>query len=107
MRKVKIPVCVETSAHPEDCFGIGTDLRLGDAADCHPSMGNGVSRRKAECLVNVRFRFCASTEKKLGGSDESMSGSQVAIQCQCLLAFSDALCHAFRKYLKEAQKHVS
>ena len=31
MRDGIIPVCVEAPAHPEDCFGIGTKLRLSKA----------------------------------------------------------------------------
>src|SRR5262249_8759315 len=63
MREGGISVCVEAPAHPDDCFGIGTELRLGEADHCHPSVGTGVARRKAECLVNVSFSFCASSKK--------------------------------------------
>jgi len=80
MRKGKIPVRVETSAHPEDCFGIDTELRLGKADPYHPSMGHGVARRKTQCLVDVSFGFCASAKKKLGVPDDSMSAGQIAIQ---------------------------
>ena len=71
-----------------------------------PSVGQDVARRKAECLVDVGFGFCASTKKKLGVPDESMSAGQIAIQRQRLLAFSDALSCAVRKNLHEAQDQV-
>ena len=106
MRDGHIPVCVEAPTHPDDCFGIGTELRLGKADHCHPSMGKGIARRKAESLADVRFGLCASTKKNLCDPDESMSAGQIAIQRQCVLALSYALCPAFRKYLHDAQKHV-
>ena len=31
MRNGMISVCVEAPAQPDDCFGIGTELRLGEA----------------------------------------------------------------------------
>src|SRR6266478_646167 len=98
MRDGIIPVCVEAPAHPDDCFGIGTELRLGKADPYHPSRSLGVARRKAECLVDMRFGFCASTKKILGEADMSMSPGQIAIQRQRLLAFSDALSYAVRKH---------
>ena len=73
MRERIVSVCVEAPAHPDDCFGIGTELRLGKADLYHPSRGKGVARRKAECLVDVRFGFCASTKKTLREADKSMS----------------------------------
>jgi hypothetical protein len=91
MRDGIIPVYVEAATHPDDCFGIGVELRRG----------------KAECLVDVRFGFCTSTKEILGEADESMSAGQIAIQRQRLLAFRDALSCAFRKYLHEAQNRVS
>src|SRR5215472_9715654 len=101
-----VPVCVEAPAHPTDCFGIG-ELRLGEADDCQPLMSKGVTRRKAECLVDVRFGFCASAKEILGKADISMSEGQISIQRQSLLAFRDALSCASRKYLHDAQSRVS
>jgi hypothetical protein len=54
MRGGMVSVCVKSPAQPDDCFGIGTELHLGEADDCHPSMGKNVARRKAECLIDVR-----------------------------------------------------
>jgi hypothetical protein len=60
-------------------------------------VSKNVARRKAECLVDVNFGFCASAKKKLGVPDESMSARQIAIQRQRLLALSHALSGAVRK----------
>jgi hypothetical protein len=38
-----------------------------------PFRSKGVARRKAECLVDVRFGFFAPTKKKLREADKSMS----------------------------------
>jgi hypothetical protein len=65
--------CVETPPHPGDRFGLGTNLRLGKADPHHPSRGNGVERRKPQCLVDVTFSFGISTKKILGEADLSMS----------------------------------
>ena len=73
MRDGIIPVCVEPAAHPDDRFGIGTELCLRKADPYHPSRTQVVARRKAERLVDVRFGFCASTKEILGEADESMS----------------------------------
>ena len=73
MRKGIIPICLEAPAQPSDCFGIGIELHLGKADTYHPSMGQSVARRKAECLVDVSFGFCASTKEDLGEPDETMS----------------------------------
>jgi hypothetical protein len=70
-------------------------------------VGTGVARRKAECLVDVSFGFCASTKKNLCAPDQGMSVGQITIQRQRVLALSNALGHAFRKHLHEAQQHVS
>ena len=103
MRDGNIPVCVEAPVHPEDCFGIGTKLRLGKAHIKHPPVCKGIARRKAECLVDVSFSLCASTKEILGKADISMSAGQIAIQRQRLLAFGDAPRCAVRKYLREAE----
>ena len=92
--------------HPDDRFGIGSELHLGKADPYHPSMSHGVARRKAECLVDVRFGFCASTKKILGEANKSMSAGQVAIQRQCLLAVCDAFGHASRIHLDDAKNQV-
>src|SRR5215471_5653298 len=103
----KIPICVEAPAHPDDSFGIGFELRLGEADYRHPSVGTGVARRKAECLVDVGFGFSASTKKNLCAPDESMSVGQIAIQRQCVLALSDTLGSTFSEDLHLTKNHVS
>ena len=97
MREGMISVCVDAPAQPDDCFSIEIEVHLGEADPYHPSVGKGVARRKAECLVDVSFGFCPSTKKKLGQSDENMSRGCIAIQRQCLLAFSNALRRAVRQ----------
>src|SRR6516165_1886118 len=61
MHEGSVSVCVNAPAHPDDGFRIGTELLLGEADHCHPSVGIGVARRKAQCLVDVSFALCAST----------------------------------------------
>ena len=73
MRERIVSVCVEAPTHPTDCFGIGTELHLGKAHVYQPFRSKGVARRKAECLVDVRFGFFAPTKKKLREADKSMS----------------------------------
>src|SRR6516165_4829801 len=107
LREGRIAVCVEAPPQPDDSFGIGTKLRLRETDHCHPSVGTGVARRKAECLVNVSFSFCASSKKNLCASDESMSVGQITIQRQCVLALSDTLGPTFSEDLHHTQNHVS
>jgi len=64
-----IAVCVEAPAQPDHCFGICTELSLGEPDRYHPSIGKGVARRKAECFVDMSFSFRASPEKMLGDTD--------------------------------------
>jgi len=92
-----ISVCVEAATQPDDCFGIGIELRLGAAYRQKPPVGQDVPRGKTECLLDVRFGFCPSAKKKLGVPDESMSAGQIAIQRQRLLALSHALSCTIRK----------
>jgi hypothetical protein len=73
MRERVISVSFDAPAQPDDRFSIGIEVHLGDADPYHPSMGKGVARRKAECLVEVRFGFCASAKKNLCAPDDSMS----------------------------------
>ena len=63
-----ISVGLEAPTQPDDRFGIGTELRLGEATHTIHRVSKDVARRKAECLVDVSFGFCASTEKILGVS---------------------------------------
>ena len=101
-----VPVCVEAPAQPDDSFGIKVELHLGEADPRHPSGGQGIARRKAECLLNVYFGFLATADKDLRGADHAMGVSQVSIQCQCPLAFGNALRSAIGQYLDGSKQHM-
>src|ERR1700730_18699005 len=98
-----VPVCVEAPAQPDDSFGIKVELHLGEANPRHPSGGQGIARRKEECLLNVAFGFLATAEKILGKTDERMGVGKISIQRQRLLKFTNALIRSFRKHLHAAQ----
>jgi hypothetical protein len=72
MRERVIPVCLDASAQPGDCFSIGVEMQLGDADPYHPLRSKGVARRKAKRLLDVTFGFCASTKEIFGVPNETM-----------------------------------
>src|SRR5439155_20942709 len=57
MRDGIISVGFETPAQPSDRFGVGVELNFGEADPHHPPGGDGIARRKTECLLDVGFGF--------------------------------------------------
>src|SRR5437016_13562022 len=81
-------------------------MQLGNADPPHPNERKCVARRKTERLVDMKFSFAGTTKKEFGEADEIVGESKVSIQCQSLLAFSDALTYSLCVHLDVAQIRV-
>ena len=106
MGERKVAVGLNASSQPTDCFGIRTELYLGDADNMHPPVGKDIARGETESLLYMAFGLGGATHKKLGDTDRAVSVGQIAIQRQCLLAFSNPLGRAVCKNVDATQDPV-
>ena len=91
MRAWMISVDLDRATEPRDRLLVGAELQLGEAREHHPNKGVRIARTEAECLLDMGLGLRAATKKILGETDVGVRISQISIQRQCLLAFSNAL----------------
>ena len=91
MQDGMISVGFDAPAQPGNRFRVGAERQLGETDKHRPPVGVVIARREAKRLVDMGLGFLAATESKLGETDERVSVCQIAIQCQCAFALSNAL----------------
>src|SRR5215813_5579839 len=101
-------IAVSLNAPPKkiDCFGVRVLAELCAPDKGVPQVHAMVAGRKAKRRSDMDLGLLGSTYEIFGLTDARMCPSEISIQLQCPLEFSDALSHPVRIQVEGAQNAV-
>jgi len=72
MHERKIPVGLDGTTEPRDCFLVGAKMQLGGPGEMVPQKDPIVARRETKRLVDMCLGFLGATDKNLAQTDLSV-----------------------------------
>src|SRR5258708_31775576 len=102
----KITIGLDAPPEPRDRLGGSALPKLGAADKNIPQVYSMITRRKTKRLTYIGFGLLGLTDEILGLTDGPVHPSQISIQFQRPLEFSDALRHSVRVHVEGTQDAV-
>src|SRR5436190_4899724 len=107
LREREIGVGLNAPTKPVECLKVCVGHQLGHPHNHEPKKGTRVARGQSQRFLNMCLDFVATPQRVFSKPDEPMRISQIPIEGQRLLTFSDTLGSAVCPDLNRAKEHMS